>query len=310
MAPASPLYASRLHNVVRNWSAPRQPFCKYTRETVIEINQMHQEYLTQLQQIRSNLVVDFFRPMRLFFNGVTEGAQIDAGVQCQRVVGSSRQWEAVVFTLNQLARLTDIDYGMLAILDGPLSQQSFLFDPKAHDVQELFANNPAEAAAVLHLQQFEEVMGRFPGLTSAFGPPNAERVLGVMRGAFVGMQEFQQHCRSHGAPSVSLSNEDREAVRALQAASIDENAVPDMFRCPIGGNVMRMPVVLCGDGYTYDYKNLSDFVSRQDNWVQDTEHGGAEMKSPVTRQPLDGAGCVLNRGMLRHILALAKIKNT
>ncbi len=55
------------------------------------------------------------------------------------------------------------------------------------------------------------------------------------------------------------------------------NALVDAFRCPIGGNVMVDPVILCGNGVSYERVNI-------ERWLQ--EHG----TDPVSDAPLYGAG--------------------
>lgn len=304
MCPSTPIHAARLYNAVRTGSVQRQPFCKYTNETVVEINAMHQEYLRHMQQVRSNLVVDYFRPMKMLFN---EGVSADDNAPCavRRVVGSGQQWEAVAFSLQQVAQLTGIDYGMLAVFDGPINRQTFFFDPKAADLQEMIATDPAEAGAWLVLTQFQDIMGRFPTLSSAFAPPTPERTLGVMRHAIVSMQEFQEKCAQSGLPTVSLTDRDREAVQRVLHANLGCDAVSRHLVCPIGRKVMSVPVVLCGDGITYDYKHLAEFVSLPGNWTRLNEEDQVALRSPVTNQPLDFAGCVLNRAVLWELDSIA-----
>ena len=61
-------------------------------------------------------------------------------------------------------------------------------------------------------------------------------------------------------------------------------AVPDVFRCPIGSNVMRDPVIDPTDGKTYDRANIEQWLAQHHT-------------SPQTRQHLTSAMLVPNRAL-------------
>ena len=74
--------------------------------------------------------------------------------------------------------------------------------------------------------------------------------------------------------------------------NLENSQVPPELICPITLEVMVEPVLLIGDGHTYDRGSIS-------RWLQ-----GGKMRSPVTNLPLDTPQIVTNyvvRAMLERI---------
>jgi len=292
-----------LYNTLRGTTVHRYPF-RAEWCGVPAIMQLHQSYLARLRIVRAPLLVHFYRDfahnqrLRLLSAPIVGLDPPPTMPPPHRLPDTAEQWACVATTMHDVAALLDIDYGQLAPLDGALAAGMYRDDPYGMELSTAFADDPAHATARVLREYACSIIGYVPAIVMHESP---EMQYAGMTNAALALATFVHASHSEMA-HVSMDTGDertRYVVDSLATYVEGSDPIPDELRCPLSRLLMRVPVLLCGDGYTYDALSLAQWLATPASRCRST---GAVV-SPMTRQPLRCAGVVRNMAVFDRLYA-------